>query len=289
MNKQLSFLLLTLLSYCQLQAKVSDISLTPENWETETSTILKPKGSSLTAKSMNSSIWLSPRDQLEYGDNLSAQLKYALRSGNLVVQANWFNDSGEYLKTTELHRTNSEATRTQFEISKPIELNDNASYYRLKLWVEADMPNLQIEAFAIVASGDQNQTLLKSRSDFEPSTDISIHLEKDGALQLDLINPESVQSVHTKKRYSIEEQGQLHLHLDHVTSSSAFSMQLLLWDGSGSYKGYIDVIKDATTPQITHINLTDYDLPHGSMHYSIKLWLSGNAHTSAELRIAPSK
>lgn len=284
MNKYLNYLTIALLSYCQLQAETLNFSLTPESWESNPSTILNAKKDTLTIKSIQSSIWVSPTDVVNFVEGSVAKVDYSLRSGNLIIQANWFDAEGAYLKTSELHRSNSESRTTSFDIIKPESDNAPIVSYRLKIWIEADMPNMEILSFRISTEEPQAEALLQSSNDFEATNDIVVSFNPDNSMQFSLVNSDSVKTLHTLKRFSVQERDKFDLHLEQISASSSFSIQLLLWDAEGTYLGYIDVLKDATEAKSVRVHLTDYALPTGSEAYSIKFWLNGNSKTTVQVR-----
>tara|TARA_R110002111_G_scaffold125529_1_gene190010 strand:+ start:541 stop:1401 length:861 start_codon:yes stop_codon:yes gene_type:complete len=285
MKKQLSALIITLLSYAQLAAEPIEVSLAPQHWESSQSTVLNSKAEALTAKSMNNSIWLSPLEKLNFENETMGEIHYSLRSGNLVIQANWFDAAGNYLKTTDLNRSTAETGISKFVIAKPHSDEIAGTYYRLKFWVEADMPNLKIKNLKIGSKTQQPKSLLNKSQDFETSAGIEVFFHSDGTLQLNLTNSDRVQSILSAKKFDIETHQELNFHLDAITASSACSIQLLFWDNAGTYLNHLDVLKDATTSESVHTKLDDYQLPQGAQSYSIKFWLGGNSGTSAQIRV----
>ncbi|MDQ8193915.1 hypothetical protein QEH59_05735 [Coraliomargarita sp. SDUM461004] len=284
MNRKLLKIALLIISCCQLNAESLQLSLVPDKWEVSQSTITNSKQNTLTVKSINNSIWLSHKDLVSYVEGSVATLEYSLRSGNLVIQADWFNAEGNYLKTTNLHKSTSESKATSFKINKALPDTDSA-YYRLKIWVEAEMPNLQIYTLELSTQTTNQAALLQASQDFEPTQEIDITFNQDGSLQFKLINSDTVKTLHTLKQFSIQEQNTLDIQLETITESSAFSVQLLLWDTAGTYLGYVDALKDMTEPNTVHIDLDNYQLPNGAFTYSIKFWLTGHSETAAILRV----
>jgi hypothetical protein len=259
-----------------------DISLNAEQWESSHGTIIKNKGDSLTAKSIENTIWLSPVEMIPVVKNSTATLDYSLRSGNLIIQADWFDAEGSYLQTTDLDHSTAESTQVKFSINTT--LASQASY-RLKLWAEADMPNLRIDSLKISQETPVKKTTLLSKNDFEPTETISITVQPDGALQMGLLNSHTTGTLLTLKHFDISKQGNLHFNLLNISESSSCSIQLLLWDIDGTYLGYIDALKDATDTSSSKVQLNASKLPEGSMSYSLKFWLSGHPNTMAMIQI----
>lgn len=267
-------------------ANITSISTKANNWEADENARLSDSSGGLKVKSMANNIWLEPKKSFPYTPETSLVMDYDLRSGNIIVQANWFDANGNYLETTRLGMDTSENTRAQFPII-PQEAGESAKTYRIKIWLEAELPRFQLKSLSIQkASSTSSQSMLKANNDFEPSENMSASITEDSMLEFELTGDSSSGNIHTKTRYNIKSDNSFNFALTKISANTSFSIQLLFWDAQGTYLGHKDILKDATKPESPQtIQITGNLVPKNARAYSIKFWLAGQPGSSAKVRI----
>lgn len=267
-----------------LSAVAADvISLNSEQWTAAPEAKLSTANNQLRVKSLASSLWLVPSKRLSYEEGDVLELRYDLRGGNIIVQANWFGQSGQFLETTTLGKATSADDKALFRVTcspESARLNPN---YELKIWVEADMPSLTLQSIQV--RQDVKRLPILSGKDFEASELIAVEELDRGALRLTLADSQESGSVLTQKRFKLNEAGKVELEVDSVSISSAFSVQAIFWSDAGTYLGHADLLKDATHETKERIDFRRVDLPEGATQYSFKFWLSGTG-ASADVSLS---
>ncbi|MGE9295067.1 MAG: hypothetical protein ACQKBV_02095, partial [Puniceicoccales bacterium] len=137
-----------------LFVSADDISLNPSNWTANSDAKVTAQGDELRVKSLASSVWLAPAERIKYQQDDALEVQYALRGGNLIVQANWFDANGNYLETATLGKTTSDKDQALFRVAPSKQFVKAAEFYEVKLWIEADMPSLTLESLSILRDVD---------------------------------------------------------------------------------------------------------------------------------------
>ncbi|MGE9292864.1 MAG: hypothetical protein ACQKBW_04565 [Puniceicoccales bacterium] len=274
-------------SLLPLLSAAEQFSLSPENWQSSSDAKLNTQDGLLRVKSLASSIWLVPSLRMDYADGDVVDIEYALRGGNLIVQANWFDPSGRFIETATLGKTTFSKTQAYFPVSPPANAQD-ASTYELKLWVEADMPSLTLKSLNI-KRGVKNLPLL-SEHDFEKSSEISISQSKDGSLHFKAQgnNSATAVSILTDRRFNLMDESMLDITVNDISPSSSFSLQAIYWSSTGTYLGHADILKDETNSLTKQVDISQLDPPADTTRYSFKIWLSGY-HAEANVSIEKAR
>ncbi|WOO41844.1 hypothetical protein [Rubellicoccus peritrichatus] len=261
-----------------------NVSTDLSGWEWDEKAKLSGSTEGLVVKALSNNTWLSPKESFTYEPGTALKMEYQLRSGNVIVQANWFDLDGNYLETSKLGMDTSDNTTAQFSVVKP-ESAVYAKTYRIKIWLEAELPSFELKSLAIAEGVAASKFLFQTPADFEPTDDLKVRILKDGAVDLELRGNSSSGSIHTASRFNIKSTKALSVMLDDISYGTSFSMQLLYWDASGTYLGHQDVLKDVT--EVTGPAVIDMSTaPKDVSTYSIKFWLSGYAGSSAEVKVS---
>lgn len=278
--KHLFLLILPLIG--GLSAATRSLSLDLEDWKFSPEVKTSTDNAHLQIKSLASSIWLAPETRLDYTERDVLDLRYALRGGNLVVQANWFDAGGQFLETTTLGQATAGDEKALFRVTCNEDLANTDLSYEIKIWVEANMPRLELESVRIYPE-TENRSLL-SALDFENQGGVSVSEMPDGSLRLNLSETADAGSVLSRKRLSPTQNGQLEIGVAEIAPDSAISVQMIFWSDDGQYLGYTDLLKDVTQVTKRDIDVDAIQESTDAAHYSFKLWLSG-ASASARLVI----
>lgn len=289
-NKFFTYLICNIVAATFSLSHANEISISNASsaWEADENTRLSNSSGALAAKSLASNTWLSPESTFDYEPDTSLNIEYQLRSGNIIIQANWFDANGNYIETTKLGTDTSENNTASFPVVKP-ETGESLETYRIKIWLEAELPSFELKSLSInKAAAPTNQPLFMAKEDFEPAEGIDVKVLRDGSVELELTENSATKSIHTEKRYNIQRGEKLDVSLSEISMDTSFSMQILFWDAAGTYLSHLDVIKDATDPVIIQTFSTSSG-PKGGSAYSIKFWLSGHDGSVAKVQVMQSR
>lgn len=278
--------ILTILATAGLcRAAPLTISNAPGGWDHSPGTQLSESGGALHAKSMESAIWISPKAMLTYQPKTGLTVDYKLRGGNIIAQADWFDANGTFIGTSELGRGTAANTRLITAIAAEENAGRKAKSFRLKLWVEADMPRLTLNSVRLVSAPGKKPML--QQNDFANGQNLTANIKPDGDIELTLLS-EGSHALNAAKRFDVADDQAFDVSVDSLTAHTACSVQLIFWDENGTYLGYHDVFKDATKSATSKVMLAELPLPEGTESYSFKFWLTGPRGAEAKLNLTAS-